>query len=529
MRLFCWKNSFVNTAARYTIDHILNQLGYFFEWVENEASVPENHLLLIYGPEQIFENGAKNHLYLPQVISLENLATEQLTWQEAEIDEHTIPFFAPSPKNNTRPRSYFCDLAANVYFHLTRMEEYHLSHPDELNDSMVKQSILYKYGNFMLPVVDMLIADFGRFIERAVPHEHFLIRKTAYPASEDFGLAITHDVDRIAAFHRPTKFLFKILYRTGIYKKQSPRKMDEADRDSWAFDRLLPFYLEKNMRATFFFMSRFREGLHFRYLIKRKKMRHLFKALKKDGHETALHPSRFAFERPGLYLKEKLKLERAARFPIKGMRHHYLRGLFPQLWRKAAELNLNYEATLIHRHFSGFRSATCHAFTSFDHSKQEALPVIAFPTVFFENTLPEEGRNVKKALETIKNLLEQTKTYQGLFTVLWHTNNIYYNAPYPRLWNRILEIAENENAFLTTLTGHYQWFMQRKEIKLRHEDNKLIIELPEGLKKFSLLFPNKPFRFECRDDGVGLNFRNHCLTIDNQSGLPEIHVIVHNI
>lgn len=524
MRLLCLKNEFVTNAVKYSIDHILNQLGYFYDWIEDPASVTDSDLLIIYGPTDILQNERGNTIHLPRLKILEELSAENIDWQETYINKHTIPVLGLLPKAALKPKTYFCDLAANIYFHLARLEERDVKHPDQLDDQRIGKSILRKYGNFTLPVADMLIADFGQFIEQAVPGEHFLIRKAAFPEGEDFGLAITHDVDRIAAFHRPTKLLLKILNKFGFHKKHSNAEMDQADQASWAFDRLLPFYLERQIKATFFFISRWREGTHFRYLLKQKRMLQLFETLKKNGHEIALHPSRYAFEHPKRYLKEKQRLEKSSGFSIRGMRHHYLRGLFPQLWQKAADLELKYDATLIHRHHSGFRSATCNPFIAFDHEKQELLPVQAFPTAFFENTLPKTGQDVDASLKTIRILLEQTKKHQGLFTILWHTNNIYYNEPYPQLWQHILQLLENENAFSATLYEHQQWFVQRKKIRLTQEDNELHIEIPQGLEKFSLLFPHARFTFNCRHKEIKLRFKDKCLFIENKKKLRTIYL-----
>ena len=524
MRLVCLKNEFVSKALEYTLSHILNQLGYFFEWLDSAEQARASDLLITYAPQTSAAGSRQPAVFLPRLLDPQEIRTQDITWQECELNGQKIPVFALKEQKSTDGKSYFCDLIANVYFHLARLEESDLVHPDRLDDARAEKSILFKYGQFCTPVVDLLIEDFGRFLEGAVPRERFLIRKAPYPGGEDFGLAFTHDVDRIAAFHRPTKFLFKLLNKFGLYKKHSPQEMDRADRDSWGFDRLLPFYLEKKIKATFFFISRFREGRHFRYLLGRKKMRQLLERLLAQGHEIALHPSRFAFEHPARYAKEKKRLEKLSGFSVKGMRHHYLRGLFPQLWQQAFHLGLQYEAGMIHRHYSGFRSATCCPFYTFDHKARQALPLVAFPTVFFENTLPEEGRNVKASLQKIETLLQETKKHQGLFTVLWHTNNIFYNEPYPQLWQSILKMLEKESVFLAPLQDHYKWFEQRKQIKLRHEGNKLQITVPKGLIKFSLLLPDNHFQFECEDEGVQLSFKRKCLTVTNGAELSSINV-----
>ncbi len=513
MFVYCLKNEDITPAVEYSLNHILNQLGYFFKWIDSAKHLQENAVLIIYGRiEQTVPADIKNIIIIPSIGNLSEINPQTIQWQEIKIESSNIPVFGMNKGGGESKQEYFCDLAANVYFHLARLDEQHITHPDQMFEHE-EQSILFKYGKYTVPVVDILIKHFGNFIEQSLGPPAFLIRKAAYPIGEAYGLAVTHDVDTIAAFHRPKKFLLKILSLLKIYSKHSAAEMDEADKKVWGFDKLLPFYREKKIKASFFFMARFREGRHFRYRIQRQKFKEVFEQLKSDGHETALHPSRFAFDYPKRYSREKKRLEKYSQQSILGMRCHYLRGLYPQIWQATEKLGLEYDATLIHRHYSGFRSGICRPFPVFDVQQNKALPIAEFPTTFFENTLPQEGRDIDASLKVIKDLLEKTKKYNGLLTILWHTNNLYYNDPYPRLWQKIWELLDDEEYFSGTLKDHLKWFKQRNEIRLEINGNNMIFSIPEDLKEFCLIFPHDNFMFECADEYVDLSFIGSCLTI----------------
>jgi len=527
MRFVCLKNKYITPAVQYTLEYIFNQCGFFFKWAHDSVK-PTQELLLIYAPPEAYPEAPDNILFIRRFLPLRRLTSAGLTWQKAEINGHILPVFSllGEQTQSLSGMNYFCDLVANVYFHLSRIEEQTVRHPDRM-EAQVGQSILYKYGAFRLPVVDLLIEHFRAFVEQAVPQDDYLMRKAAYPEGQAFGLALTHDVDRLGAFHKPRKLLNKFLYRLGLCKKYSPEEMDEADALNWGFDRLLPLYAEKNIKATFFFLARFREGFHFRYRLQDGRLQTLFAQLKRQGHAIGLHASRYAFDHPARYRREKKRLEKFAHIKILGMRHHYLRGLFPQIWNSAVKMDLKYDATMIHRHISGFRSATCKPFPVFDNTEQKALPLIEFPTIFFENTLPDKGKAVEESRRTIKQLIKIVKQQGGLLTILWHTNHLFSNPPYPKLWQEILLLLKEEHPFSANLDEHLKWIEQRQAITEQKDylkPNGLYFSLPPAVEKFSLIFPDAQFGFASNSEGVRLNFTGRCLTVINPQQLTKIHL-----
>ncbi len=50
MKLYCYKNEFITPAVQYTIDFILNSLGYFYDWITDIETIPENSVLIVYAP-----------------------------------------------------------------------------------------------------------------------------------------------------------------------------------------------------------------------------------------------------------------------------------------------------------------------------------------------------------------------------------------------------------------------------------------------------------------------------------------------
>lgn len=517
MQIYCLINEFTDTAAETTLSNILNQLGFFYSWITPETKTDLPSIYLEYLSPKTVKTEKENHFYIPCLLPPARLTKKQISWNIIEFEAEQIPILGDSKLKDDQDNCYSIDLIGNVYYHLNRIEEQIYTHPNQM-DPQSTGSILETYGDFQLPVVDIMIDHFGQWLEQKAKEMSLtVIKKTPFPQGESFGLALTHDVDFIRAFHPLKKWYLKLKAFLGLSPGLTPATIEQQDQDKWGFDQLLPLYQQKKWPATFFFIARHLEGSHFRYRINSRKMRTIIRQLSQQGHEIALHPSRYAFEHRWRYLIEKLRLQFISRTKISGMRHHYLRGLFPGLWHQAAKLGLAYETTLCHRRKSGYRSGTTRPYFPAEINP----PVLAIPTVFFENTLPDEGADPEQSIQEIKELLNEVKKRQGLFTILWHTNHILQPANYRLIWQELIKLLEQEEPFISTLHGHTKWVQQRQEIQLKYfqiETKKMILEctFSAELDKFSLRFPFTDFDAQTESAGIQLTQKQDLLTITNE-------------
>ncbi|MBD3225335.1 MAG: hypothetical protein GF313_11430 [Caldithrix sp.] len=488
----------IGKAEAHTLEVMLDQLGYFYQW-QPPDTLDANVLTLSY--HQQFKELARSMVYIPRHSPLSQLRKTQ-KWQKCTYEGQTLPvmgFTTIKPPEETAAYCFDFDMVANVYYHLFRIEEADFNHPDDV-DEKVTESILYHYGQFRRPVVDYLLRWLQQALEQtAEGHQRFLLRKARYPGGQPFGATLTHDVDFIRAYH-PLKKAFKkgkARLRGDARKLQT---IDQRDNDYWAFDRLLPFYADQHITATFFFLARYTEGLHLRYRLQSKRMRRLLEKLNCHDHEIALHPSRYAFEHPRRYMREKNRLQQSAGTMIHGMRHHYLRGIFPGLWHTAQALQLNYDATLVYRRYSGFRAGAGFPYRTFDAAQQKSLAVYECPTLFFENTLPQSGHDAQAALQVIDGLLTTVKSTGGLFNILWHTASLYQPQPLAQIWQAIMDRLLREEAFLAPLSRQVQWARQRRDIRIQtlSRDNArwhITLQCPPQLQNFTL---------QCRRPGLSV-------------------------
>lgn len=495
MMIYCLENEFISQAVRYTMEFVLNSSGFFFKWMPKPVPDIRNTIHITYGDSSGIQ-ADKPAIILPRIYPLETLHEQELEWNEMSIDGIKIPvlgLFQPPATPNT---AINFDLIASIYFHLVRIEELKYKHPDEI-DATVNQALLYKYNKYQTPVVDIIINWFGKNIENMLTNtKQPIIKKAAFPNGEQFGLALTHDIDITRVINPIKRSLLLFIHQLHLPGHTKYQEIQKSERKTWALDDLLDFYKRINWRATFNLISRLNEGSSFRYNINSRKFQKLFKRLNTEGHEIGFHPSRYAFNHPGRYKKELNKLKRISKVKIYGLRHHYLRCLFPQIWRVVQSLNLNYDSSLAYRRICGFRAGTTRAFSCFDHFNQSELNCLEFSTSFFEESLPNEGRDLPKTLDTISSLFKTVRRYQGVLTVLWHPSNMYQSDHFHEIWNRIVQIIEQENAFIGPLMEHLKWQDQRNQIRLTEmrqqgQEYRFNLSLHSNTEGFTLKIPGK--------------------------------------
>jgi hypothetical protein len=225
------------------------------------------------------------------------------------------------------------------------------------------------------------------------------------------------------------------------------------------------------------------EGKHLRYNVFSRKFKKLFRNLVDSGHEIALHPSKFSFDRPRYYRDEKRKLENACGVKVNGMRQHYLRAKYPRLWIFAERAAFNYDSSLGYNFQSGFRAGTAHPFKTYDVFEDKPLSLIEFSLHLFEYNLPGSGEDLKQSKITISDLVREVSKYNGLLVSLLHPSN-FVHQPFKELWTYLEDILSEKKLYVRTLSGHLKWLRARERVSIdinyyRKKTPQIDISLPE--------------------------------------------------
>jgi len=498
----------------YTIEFLAQTLGYPYSCVTSLKNLNKNEVIVSYLSSDAFLQHY-NHPIL-------NIFNSQQMYQLDEF-EQTINLFrwkdtaipilgrqltqrekeqkrAQSDKKYLAINDTFwttqIDIFANIFYHLSRYEE-KWRHFAEETVSDYSTSVLSRYQNLTVPVVDLLVDYFNELIRQRVLYNGTnLVRVLPWPNGEELGLALTHDVDLTRAVSikkRITaagKSLFLQLSGKGYKKRELWKEIHSQDARVWAFPKILKFYHKKGWHATFFFLAKRVEGFHYRYNIKAKKYMSLINELREDGHEVALHSSLKAFDQPKMYTLERKKLEAITSTPCLGVRQHYLRVKYPRFWKIAQSAGFRYDASLGYNFQPGFRAGTSHPFYTYDFNEDKKLEILEFPLTFFEHNLKNRQENKMNPEELISELIKQVSIYNGLCMVLLHPSN-YLHPPYDKWWDFTIQCLEKQQIAVATLSGHYHWLTQRKQIRFDFDKkeearSRITVVKPADLKLFSI-------------------------------------------
>ena len=185
------------------------------------------------------------------------------------------------------------------------------------------------------------------------------------------------------------------------------------------------------------------------------------------GHEIGLHSSRFIFDRPEDYFREKNKLETIIDREIKGVRQHYLRILFPDGWRYLNAAGFQYDSSCGYNNGIGFRAGTSFPFNIrfpelSDSSELYEVPIFLmdYPWIVPQATFEENWSKFEDQMILLK------KT-GGLANLLWHPNNIAENT-YRDYWDKMISWIGQGDLYLDSLENILQWWKSRSAVELTH-------------------------------------------------------------
>lgn len=333
------------------------------------------------------------------------------------------------------------DVAATVFFMLTRWEEY--VRPE-------KRDLFGRY-----PGSAAMAHEFG-FLERPVVNEwaEFLFRclvKLGLPETSikkrNFETVLSCDVDHPRLWWSKLEMLRTIggaFLRKNTFgelqywwKNWLRNVLDPFD----TFDELMILGERHDTPVQFNFLSERPRHYDAWYNLYHPEIIQLMQRINERGHIIGFHPSREAAGNKQLFLKELDALRKVSPQPVVSGRHHYLCFESPATWRYWEDAGLQTDSTAGYSDLPGFRCGICQEFPVFDFLQRRTLnlreqPLVAMDVTFarYLNESPDD---------TLQHLIRLQKTvqhYHGQFTILWHNSslNTWFWAPYRPVFEQIL-------------------------------------------------------------------------------------------
>jgi hypothetical protein len=343
------------------------------------------------------------------------------------------------------------DILGLTYWMLARVEEIARADLDEHERFPASSSHAYKHGYLDRPVVDEWMHILNQVIKRQWPKVQLCEHK--------YKIIVTCDVDHPFLYTGKVKkvmrrFAGDLIKRRSVIRALKnlvgelcvPLGFWNIDPNFRGLDFIMKQCEEKNITASFFFITYITDdnldadgGIN-------KNVTKLFNLIHKRGHEIGIHPGYNSFNnREKINKTYELLVKTFRKEGINqkkiGSRQHYLRWSTTQTPRILQENNLSFDTTLGYADMAGFRCGTCYQYLMFDALEQKILSLKQKPLIVMDGSVFNEkymNLDQSSASEYILRLKGYCKKVDGSFVLLWH-NSFFGEKKYYDLFIKIVE------------------------------------------------------------------------------------------
>ncbi len=304
--------------------------------------------------------------------------------------------------------------------------------------------------------------------------------KPTWPEDKEFGVCLTHDVDKIHPWS--DRELLRAGYREARLKlsRSAPisatkslaghavgaLKATRKGRTSPGhyFDKWLEAERSVGANSTFFFCPerptfRHQSNTVYRYNDpvefdgRKITVADLMQTLRDRGNEIGLHAFQGAMDDPEVLRSQRRQVASASAGPVESVRHHWLLYDISSTPKAQADAGLKYDSTLAVTGNVGFRFGTSYPWRLYDLQAEKSLDVVEIPLVIQDTALFDQkymGLSGDKALEYVIRLGEHVKEVSGVLTLNWHPNTTKRGERHD-VYRRALEKLEGMGAWFGTV------------------------------------------------------------------------------
>ena len=329
------------------------------------------------------------------------------------------------------------DIFASSFFMLTRWEEYVNKTRDLHNRFSAYASLAYKNNFLDRPIVNEYVEMLWNMLVKLGCRQK---RK-----KREFKFILTHDVD---VAYKYTNLLFggreilgdivkrkdlSLVLENLLNKILSHLKLKKDPFDT--YDYLMNISEEVGTKSYFFLHS---SNSAKQDVNNDKFLKKVAKKILNRGHYLGYHPSYNAYNDLELFLKDKEKIENIIEYELTFGREHYLRFEIPITWQIWEKAGMEWDSTLSYSDKEGFRCGVCYYYSVFNIISRKKLNLKEKPLIVMEGSFTTYQSDItpEQMEQTIKNLIEKVKKYNGEFVFLWH------NSSFGGSWKKFSYIYE---------------------------------------------------------------------------------------
>jgi peptidoglycan/xylan/chitin deacetylase (PgdA/CDA1 family) len=357
-----------------------------------------------------------------------------------------LSFYSGAPKPSLRRESHGrwiiqTDLLATVFFLLSRMEEWGSGPRDRYGRFADEYTWSFKNDLTNRPIVDEIRA----FLDYLIAVSYKPVPRVRLWKERPLAFYLSHDIDQIR--YSTMKGIIRHPLRTANLTRSWSATLKSVNLAAWGMwdhtlDPYWPFYYlqrlyrQLKIRGSFFILPRRTCRLEpYNLLVEGRLIRAITAMASRINSEIGLHSTFSGAEGGANFERDCDAFESVFHYPPDGVRSHYLRFMWPATLRALEDAKIHFDTSLGFSAVPGFRCGTSHPFYLFDLERHRQTSILEIPLTIMDVTLKHHLQcDVAQAREKSLALLRKVHHYNGVYTLLWHTESLL--CPIWEPWRR---------------------------------------------------------------------------------------------
>lgn len=311
------------------------------------------------------------------------------------------------------------DALGLIFLLVSRIEERDTQRTDRYGRYRCEDDIQVQHGLYGRAAADEAMAALARLVTGAANP----------PSATTYRVLVTHDVDRLKAYHRPIEPLR--LAAGDLLKRRRPvgalkRLGAYFSAEPWeSVNDLLALSERHGYQSQFYFMGPSNEPFDSPYVLAMAPLlRRVSDRIAERGHAIGFHPCSGTATDAQLWQSQRDRLEAVLGRPVREGRQHgllYRADTTPDIWDGAG---MTADYTLAYPERDGFRSGSTRALPAYSLRRRRTLGLRQASTAVMEFGMfggKYRDLTVEEALVSCRPLLQACRRHGGTFVVLYHT------------------------------------------------------------------------------------------------------------
>ncbi|MDA0703421.1 MAG: hypothetical protein O3A96_09340 [Proteobacteria bacterium] len=311
------------------------------------------------------------------------------------------------------------DALGLIFHQISRIEERDSAYTDRYGRFSIEGALATRQDSHLAPLADRAARDLAS-----------LIRGEEKPANHtQYGVLLTHDVDRLRGYHRPH---LPLRYAAGdLVRRRDPQAawkrivVGYLSRLPWSsFNEIMDLSEHFGQQSRFYFMGPTWLSNDSPYVHTMPRLlRKLGDAVRRRGHIVGFHPGYATATDPAEWTRQREGLEAALGCPVLEGRQHTLRydsTVTPDIWEDAG---MTMDCTLSYPETSSFRAGTCRPFHGYSLRRRQPRQLVQHSTAvmdfgFFGGKYRD--LTIEEALTEAARAQAVCRDYGGTLALLYH-------------------------------------------------------------------------------------------------------------